>query len=159
MTVTDANLFLGRLLPEFFPAIFGPNEDEPLDYEATFKAFADMTRMINSEEGLDFTPEEVASGFLRVANEAMSRPIRSLTEGRGIRTSDHTLVTFGGAGGQHACDVAEALGIDMVAIHRFSSILSAYGIALGDLTHEVQRPRTDTLANMEKNIEAEFAPW
>ncbi|UPL00473.1 hypothetical protein LCI18_011407 [Fusarium solani-melongenae] len=158
LTVTDANLFLGRLLPEFFPAIFGPNEDEPLDYEATAKAFAEMTHMINSEEGLDFTPEEVASGFLRVANEAMSRPIRSLTEGRGIRTSDHTLVTFGGAGGQHACDVAEALGIDMVAIHRFSSILSAYGIALGDLTHEVQRPRTDTLTNMEKNIEAEFAP-
>ncbi|WAO88939.1 Hypothetical protein NCS54_00630800 [Fusarium falciforme] len=158
LTVTDANLFLGRLLPESFPAIFGPNEDEPLDYEATAKAFAEMTHMINSEEGLDFTPEEVASGFLRMANEAMSRPVRSLTEGRGIRTSDHTLVTFGGAGGQHACDVAEALGIDMVAIHRFSSILSAYGIALGDLTHEVQRPRTDTLANMEKNIEAEFAP-
>ncbi|KAJ3462299.1 hypothetical protein MRS44_007085 [Fusarium solani] len=158
LTVTDANLFLGRLLPEFFPAIFGPNEDEPLDYEATAKAFAEMTHMINSEEGLDFTPEEVASGFLRVANEAMSRPIRSLTEGRGIRTSDHTLVTFGSAGGQHACDVAEALGIEMVAIHRFSSVLSAYGIALGDLTHEVQRPRTDTLANMEKNIEAEFAP-
>ncbi|RMJ09443.1 hypothetical protein CDV36_010931 [Fusarium kuroshium] len=158
LTVTDANLFLGRLLPEFFPAIFGPNEDEPLDYEATAKAFADMTRMINSEEGLDFTPEEVASGFLRVANEAMSRPIRSLTEGRGIRTSDHALVTFGGAGGQHACDVAEALGINMVAIHRFSSILSAYGIALGDLTHEVQRPRTDNLANMEKNLESEFAP-
>ncbi|KAJ4214128.1 hypothetical protein NW759_010651 [Fusarium solani] len=158
LTITDANLFLGRLLPEFFPAIFGPNEDEPLDYEATAKAFAKMTHMINSEEGLDFTPEEVASGFLRVANEAMSRPIRSLTEGRGIRTSDHTLVTFGGAGGQHACDVAEALGIEMVAIHRFSSVLSAYGIALGDLTHEVQRPRTDTLANMEKNIEAEFAP-
>ncbi|KAI8718172.1 hypothetical protein NCS52_00595300 [Fusarium sp. LHS14.1] len=158
LTVTDANLFLGRLLPEFSPAIFSPNEDKRLNYETTAKAFAEMARMINSEEGLDFSPEEVASGFLRVANEAMSRPIRSLTEGRGIRTSDHTLVTFGGAGGQHACDVAEALGIDMVAIHRFSSILSAYGIALGDLAHEVQRPRTDSLVNMEKNLKAEFAP-
>lgn len=158
LSVTDANLFLGRLLPEYFPAIFGPNEDELLDYEATAKAFTELTRDINSEDGLNFTAEEVASGFLRVANESMSRPIRALTEGRGIRTSDHTLVTFGGAGGQHACDVAEALGIEQVAIHRFSSILSAYGIALGDLTHEMQRPKTDSLNNIQNHFEAEFKP-
>ncbi|CAG9981781.1 unnamed protein product [Clonostachys byssicola] len=159
LTVTDANLFLGRLLPEYFPSIFGPNEDEPLDYNATVKAFDEMTAKINAEEKMSLTPEEVASGFLRVANEGMSRPIRSLTEGRGIRTADHTLVTFGGAGGQHACDVAEALGITRSAIHRFSSILSAYGIALGDLTHEVQQPRTDTLSHMaEAGLEAKFRP-
>ncbi|KAF4458268.1 hydantoinase B oxoprolinase [Fusarium albosuccineum] len=158
LTVTDANLFLGRLLPEFFPAIFGPNEDQPLDYEATAKAFEELTRKTNSEKCLSFTAEEVASGFLRVANESMSRPIRSLTEGRGIRTSNHTLVTFGGAGGQHACDVSQTLGIEKVAIHRFSSILSAYGIALGDLTHEIQRPRTDSLDKMQENLEAEFQP-
>lgn len=158
MTVTDANLYLGRLLPEFFPSIFGPNEDEPLDYEATAEAFKELTEKINAEEGMSLTAEEVASGFLRVANESMSRPIRSLTEGRGIRTADHTLVTFGGAGGQHACDVAEALGIEQVTIHRFSSILSAYGIALGDLTHEVQLPRTDNLASMQPNLVAAFKP-
>ena len=156
--MTDANLFLGRLLPEFFPAIFGPNEDQLLDYDATAKAFAQLTEEINADGGKNLTTEEVAGGFLRVANEAMSRPIRSLTEGRGITTSDHTLVTFGGAGGQHACDVAEALGIRKVGIHRFSSILSAYGIALGDLTHEVQLPRTDSLDNLQSNLEKEFQP-
>jgi 5-oxoprolinase (ATP-hydrolysing) len=125
LTVTDANLFLGRLLPEYFPAIFGPDENEPLDYESAARAFAELTAKINEEEGMHLKPEEVASGFLRVASESMGRPIRSLTEGRGIRTADHTLVSFGGAGGQHACDVAEALGIEKAAIHRFSSILSA----------------------------------
>lgn len=107
---------------------------------------------------MNLRPEEVASGFLRVANESMGRPIRSLTEGRGIRTADHTLVSFGGAGGQHACDVAEALGIEKAAIHRFSSILSAYGIALGDLTHEIQLPRTEKLAVIESRFTAEFEP-
>lgn len=156
LTVTDANLFLGRLLPEYFPSIFGPDENEPLDYDATARAFIELTMKINSEENMDLTPEEVASGFLRVANESMSRPIRSLTEGRGIRTVDHTLVSFGGAGGQHACDVADTLGIKKSAIHRFSSILSAYGIALGDLTHDVQLPKTDTLKNISADFDGEF---
>lgn len=156
--MTDANLFLGRLLPDYFPSIFGPNENEPLDYESTVREFTEVTKRINSEEGMNLTAEEVATGFLRVANEGMSRPIRSLTEGRGIRTADHTLVSFGGAGGQHACDVAEALGIQKAAIHRFSSILSAYGIALGDLTHEVQLPRTDVYKNMEGRLQQEFQP-
>ncbi|KAH9240255.1 hypothetical protein K456DRAFT_1930736 [Colletotrichum gloeosporioides 23] len=149
LTVTDANLFLGRLRPEYFPAIFGPEENEPLDYDATAYAFKRLTDKINAEEGKSFTPEEVASGFLRVANESMSRPIRSLTEGRGIRTSEHVLATFGGAGGQHACDVAEALGIQRVVIHRYSSILSAYGMALADLTHEIQRPRAARLSEVK----------
>lgn len=103
-------------------------------------------------------PEEVASGFLRVANEGMSRPIRSLTEGRGIRTSNHVLATFGGAGGQHACDVAEALGIGRVAIHRFSSILSAYGMAHADLTSEIQRPKAASLSQLSTDqLEKDFA--
>lgn len=103
------------------------------------------------------TSEEVASGFLRVANEGMSRPIRSLTEGRGIRTSDHVLATFGGAGGQHACDVADALGIARVTIHRLSSVLSAYGMALADLTHEIQRPRAAVLSELSAaQLELDF---
>ncbi|KAF9878445.1 5-oxoprolinase [Colletotrichum karsti] len=157
LTVTDANLFLGRLRPEYFPAIFGPDENEPLDYEAAARAFENLTIKINEEDGKSFTPEEVASGFLRVANESMSRPIRSLTEGRGIRTSEHVLATFGGAGGQHACDVAEALGIRQVVIHRYSSILSAYGMALADLTHEIQRPRAAQLCDMgDEQLATEF---
>lgn len=123
----------------------------PLDYDATALAFQTLTDKINAEEGKSFTAEAVASGFLRVANESMSRPIRSLTEGRGIRTSEHVLATFGGAGGQHACDVAEALGIERVVIHRYSSILSAYGMALADLTHEIQRPRAVQLSEMDES--------
>ncbi|KAJ6437457.1 5-oxoprolinase [Purpureocillium lavendulum] len=158
LTVTDANLFLGRLRPEYFPAIFGPDENESLDYDATAAAFGILTADINKEEGMNLTPEEVASGFLRVANESMSRPIRSLTEGRGIRTSDHVLATFGGAGGQHACDVAEALGIGRVTIHHFSSILSAFGMALSDLAFEIQQPRAAELAQLsQKQLEAEFS--
>ncbi|KAI3543826.1 hydantoinase B/oxoprolinase [Colletotrichum abscissum] len=157
LTVTDANLFLGRLRPEYFPSIFGPKENSPLDYGAAAAAFHTLTEKINSEEGKSFTPEEVASGFLRVANESMSRPIRSLTEGRGIRTSDHVLATFGGAGGQHACDVAEALGVERVVIHRLSSILSAYGMALADLTHEIQRPKAAELSDLsDKQLTEEF---
>lgn len=83
LTVTDANLFLGRLLPEFFPQIFGENEDEPLDYEIVRQKFNSLTVEINTETGRSLSPEEVACGFLDVANEAMCRPIRALTEGKG----------------------------------------------------------------------------
>ncbi|KAL3459102.1 5-oxoprolinase [Aspergillus heterothallicus] len=157
LTVTDANLFLGRLLPEYFPSIFGPNEDEPLDREATTKKFLELTKSINNETNMGLTAEEVASGFLRVANEGMSRPIRGLTEGRGIRTSEHVLATFGGAGGQHACDVAEALQIREIVIHRYSSILSAYGMSLADVAHEIQQPRSLKLNERSQDeLSAEF---
>ncbi|EDN08864.1 5-oxoprolinase [Histoplasma mississippiense (nom. inval.)] len=137
LTVTDANLFLGRLLPGYFPKIFGPNENEPLDVEITHQKFTELTKKINSEQRSkgwnEFTPEEVALGFLSVANESMSRPIRALTEARGYDTSVHHLSCFGGAGGQHACSVASVLGISRVIIHKYSSILSAYGMALADV--------------------------
>lgn len=86
------------------------------------------------------TPEEVAYGFINIANEAMTRPIRALTEARGYDTSMHRLATFGGAGGQHSCAIAESLGISQILIHRYSSVLSAYGMALADVVHEVQEP-------------------
>lgn len=147
LTVTDANLFLGRLLPEYFPKIFGPNENEPLGVEITRKKFAELTAHINAEQRTkgwsEFTPEEVALGFLSVADESMSRPIRALTEARGYDTSVHHLSCFGGAGGQHACSVAAVLGISRVIIHKYSSILSAYGMALADVVHEAQQPASD----------------
>ncbi|OAX82315.1 hypothetical protein ACJ72_03337 [Emergomyces africanus] len=147
LTVTDANLFLGRLLPEYFPKIFGPNEDEPLDVEITRQKFTELTDKINNEQRSkgwnEFTPEEVALGFLSVANESMSRPIRALTEARGYDTSVHHLSCFGGAGGQHACSVAAVLGISRVIIHKYSSILSAYGMALADVVHEATQPASD----------------
>ncbi|KAF2087946.1 hypothetical protein K490DRAFT_65226 [Saccharata proteae CBS 121410] len=140
LTVTDANLFLGRLLPEYFPKIFGPKENEPLDVEITKQKFAEMAALINQETGQNKTAEEVALGFLDVANESMAKPIRALTEARGFDTSAHNLASFGGAGGQHACAIASSLGIETVIIHRYSSILSAYGMALADVVHEAQEP-------------------
>mgnify|MGYP003633230340 CR=1 FL=1 len=98
--MTDANLFLGRLLPDFFPKIFGKNEDEGLDVSASEKLMKELTEQINKETGKNMSADEVAFGFLTVANETMTRPIRSLTEAKGHDTSKHRLATFGGAGGQ-----------------------------------------------------------
>ncbi|KAJ5087100.1 hypothetical protein NUU61_008407 [Penicillium alfredii] len=144
LTVTDANLFLGRLLPEYFPHIFGPNEDQPLDTEVTARLFSDLTQKINVERRhhfqQEYSPEEVALGFLKVADESMARPIRNLTEARGFETASHHLACFGGAGGQHACSVAASLGISRVIIHKYSSVLSAYGLALAEVVKESQEP-------------------
>ncbi|KAL4950181.1 Hydantoinase B/oxoprolinase-domain-containing protein [Aspergillus filifer] len=144
LTVTDANLFLGRLLPEFFPHIFGENEDQPLDLEITTKKFKELTETVNAERkkrgDSEYSPEEVALGFLKVADESMARPIRNLTEARGFETATHHLASFGGAGGQHACPVAASLGISRIIIHKFSSVLSAYGLALAEVVKESQEP-------------------
>jgi 5-oxoprolinase (ATP-hydrolysing) len=105
--VTDANLVLGRLQSNYFPKIFGPKENEPLDYAGSKAAFEDLLIQVNADMEAAGAPaktvEELAFGFLQVANETMCRPIRSLTEAKGYRTSDHELAVFGGAGGQHAC--------------------------------------------------------
>ncbi|CAI7650439.1 unnamed protein product [Penicillium glandicola] len=145
LTVTDANLFLGRLLPAYFPKIFGPNENEALDVEITRKKFTELAAQINAETGQNKSPEEIALGFIQVANESMAKPIRALTEARGYDTSAHNLACFGGAGGQHACAIASSLSIGTVIIHRFSSILSAYGMALADVVHEAQEPASGVL--------------
>ncbi|KAK3685031.1 Hydantoinase B/oxoprolinase-domain-containing protein [Podospora appendiculata] len=139
-TVTDANFFLGRLLPEFFPKIFGKNEDEGLDLEASKKAIQALADQIESETGKKMSIDEVAYGFLTVANEAMTRPIRSITEAKGHDSSKHRLASFGGAGGQHAVAIAESLGIKQILVHRYSSVLSAYGMALADVVDERQEP-------------------
>lgn len=140
LTITDANLFLGRLVPELFPKIFGPNENESLDLEVTTEKLMELTKTINKDLGSCMTADEVAYGFVKVANEAMARPIRAITEAKGHVVSNHRLVTFGGAGGQHAVAVAESLGIGVVLAHRYSSILSAYGIFLADVVEEAQEP-------------------
>ncbi|CZT00714.1 probable 5-oxoprolinase [Rhynchosporium agropyri] len=146
-TVTDANLFLGRLLPDFFPKIFGKNEDEGLDVEASKKLLTELAEQINEETGKNMSADEVAFGFLTVANEAMTRPIRSLTEAKGHDTSKHRLATFGGAGGQHAVAIAESLGIRQTLVHRYSSVLSAYGMSLADVVEERQEPESKIWAD------------
>ncbi|CAF4974038.1 unnamed protein product [Rotaria sp. Silwood1] len=144
LTVTDANLILGRLIAEHFPALFGPKGNEPLDREASLTKFKELATTINSflkeNEKKTLSIEEIAMGFIRVANESMSRPIRALTEGKGFDRRDHVLACFGGAGGQHACAIARALGMKTVFISRFAGVLSALGLALADVVHEMQEP-------------------
>lgn len=134
LTITDANCFLGRILPDYFP--------RPLDLEKVKKDFLKLTDIVNEEKHGDdrLTPEQVAMGFIQVANATMTRPIRTLSEGRGFETSSHNLACFGGAGGQHATAIARDLGIKRVLIHQLSSILSAYGMALADVVVEKQEP-------------------
>ncbi|XP_012265317.2 5-oxoprolinase [Athalia rosae] len=145
LTVTDANLALGRLLPEYFPKIFGPSENEPLDSAATSKGFQQLTTEINSflSKKAKMTVEEVAMGFVNVANEAMCRPIRALTQAKGYDTSRHVLACFGGAGGQHACAIARSLGMQTVFVHKYAGILSAYGMALADVVEDLQEPSVE----------------
>ncbi|XP_033924706.1 5-oxoprolinase, partial [Melopsittacus undulatus] len=146
LTITDANLCLGRLLPEYFPYIFGPSENQSLCRDTGIRLFqamaADIAAYASSAPSAPSAPsvEEVAMGFVRVANEAMCRPIRALTQARGHDTSRHILACFGGAGGQHACAIARALGMSRVVIHRHSGLLSAVGLALADVVHEAQAP-------------------
>ncbi|KAI9712318.1 MAG: hypothetical protein M1820_001531 [Bogoriella megaspora] len=147
LAITDANLFLGRLLPDFFPKIFGEKENEGLDASASEKLFKELAEEINKDvaggdKSKEMTIDEIAYGFVKIANETMTRPIRSLTEARGHDTSKHRLATFGGAGGQHAVAIAEALGITQILVHRYSSVLSAYGMALADVVDERQEPES-----------------
>ena len=129
LTVTDCNLMLGRLRPEFFPRIFGPGRDEPLDVGTVHRAFAALAARIGDER----TPEAVAEGFLRIAVENMANAIKRISIERGHDVTDYALNCFGGAGGQHACAVADALGIETVLIHPFAGVLSAYGMGLADI--------------------------
>ncbi|KDP28931.1 hypothetical protein JCGZ_19361 [Jatropha curcas] len=146
LAVTDANLILGFVIPDYFPSIFGPHEDQPLDIEATREEFKKLAKQINSyrksqdASAKDMTVEEIALGFVNVANETMCRPIRQLTEMKGHETRSHALACFGGAGPQHACAIARSLGMKEVLIHKFCGILSAYGMGLADVVEEAQEP-------------------
>lgn len=144
LSLTDANLVLGRIQPDFFPKIFGKTEDQPLDLDASKSAMAELTDRINAYyRDIDqpaMTVEQVALGFIDVANEVMVRPIREISVMRGFDVKEHVLATFGGAGPQHACAIARALGISRLFIHRFSGILSAYGMGLADVVTERQKP-------------------
>jgi 5-oxoprolinase (ATP-hydrolysing) len=130
LTVTDANVMLGRIQPEHFPHVFGPNGDEPVDAEIVRERFAALTREIGDGR----SPEEVASGFLEIAVANMANAIKKISVQRGYDITEYVLATFGGAGGQHACAVADALGMTHVLIHPLAGVLSAYGMGLADIT-------------------------
>ncbi|WP_105402251.1 hydantoinase B/oxoprolinase family protein [Neorhizobium sp. T7_12] len=142
LTVTDANVMLGKLSPKLFPAIFGPNRDQPLDADAVRAAFEDMAKVIGDGR----SPEEVADGFLAIAVENMANAVKKISVQRGYDVTHYVLTCFGGAGGQHACLTADALGISTVMIHPFSGILSAYGMGLADIRASRQRTVSQELA-------------
>ncbi|HVT23831.1 MAG TPA: hydantoinase/oxoprolinase family protein, partial [Rhizomicrobium sp.] len=122
LTVTDANVMVGKLSPDFFPRIFGTNADEPLDADSVRAAFGELAKQIGRAR------EDVADGFIRIAVENMANAIKRISVAKGYDARDYALNCFGGAGGQHACLVADALGISTIFIHPFSGLLSAYGM-------------------------------
>ncbi|HXT90703.1 MAG TPA: hydantoinase B/oxoprolinase family protein [Trebonia sp.] len=130
LTLTDANVMLGRIQPDHFPPVFGPDGDQPLDASVVRERFAALA----AEVGDGRRPEEVAAGFLEIAVANMANAIKKVSVQRGYDVTEYALATFGGAGGQHACAVADALGIKQVLIHPLAGVLSAYGMGLADIT-------------------------
>ena len=133
LAVTDCNVMLGKLQPEFFPPVFGPNQDEPLDADAVRARFTEMAAEVESSTGISRSPEELADGFLRIAVENMANAIKKISVQRGYDVTDYVLQCFGGAGGQHACLIADVLGMNTVLVHPFAGVLSAYGMGLADV--------------------------
>ena len=129
LAVTDANVMVGKLIADFFPKIFGPRQDQPLDADAVRKAFAAMAKEIGDGR----SSEQAADGFIKIAVENMANAIKKISVQRGYDVTRYALNCFGGAGGQHACLVADALGMTSVLIHPLSSLLSAYGMGLADI--------------------------
>jgi N-methylhydantoinase A/oxoprolinase/acetone carboxylase beta subunit/N-methylhydantoinase B/oxoprolinase/acetone carboxylase alpha subunit/very-short-patch-repair endonuclease len=133
LTVTDCNVMVGKLRPELFPAVFGRNGDETLDSCTVIEKFEVLALEVNRATGATKTPEEIAAGFLQIAVENMANAIKHVSVARGYDVTEYTLTCFGGAGGQHACLVADALGMERVYIHPFAGVLSAYGMGLADV--------------------------
>jgi 5-oxoprolinase (ATP-hydrolysing) len=128
LAVTDANVMVGKLMPDFFRKIFGPEQSQPLDADAVGAAFTELAKQIGGK-----SREEIADGFIKIAVENMANAIKKISVQRGYDVTRYALNCFGGAGGQHACLVADALGMTTVLIHPFSSLLSAYGMGLADI--------------------------
>ncbi len=144
LTVTDANVMVGKLMPDFFPHIFGDKHDEALDADAVRDAFAEMVKKIGDGRSV----EDIADGFIQIAVASMAEAIKKISVQRGHDVTRHVLNSFGGAGGQHACLVADALGIKTVLIHPLSGLLSAYGMGLAEI-------RTTRQAAFEQPLHAE----
>lgn len=133
LTVTDCNVMLGRVQAEHFPHVFGPQGNLPLDTETVRHRFTEVAVQVERETGQQMSPEAVAEGFLTVAVDSMAQAIKTISVERGHDVSDYALCAFGGAGGQHACAVADALGMRRIVLHPFAGVLSAFGMGLADL--------------------------
>lgn len=128
LTVTDANVMLGKVAPEFFPHVFGPDANETIDAETVSKKFTSL-----AEEIGELSPEGIAEGFIKIAVENMAQAIKKISVARGYDVTRYVLSSFGGAGGQHACMVADSLGMEQVLLHPLAGVLSAYGIGLAEI--------------------------
>ncbi|RCS59836.1 hydantoinase B/oxoprolinase family protein [Parvibium lacunae] len=146
LATTDCNVMLGKIQPAHFPKVFGPNADQALDRDVVVQKFSELADKIYQSTGIRKTPEEVAEGFIEVAVGAMANAVKKISVQRGHDVTEYTLSTFGGAGGQHACLVADALGMTRVFAHPFAGVLSAYGMGLADQA-----------ALREKSLEIELA--
>ncbi|MGB3493664.1 MAG: hydantoinase B/oxoprolinase family protein [Elainellaceae cyanobacterium] len=147
LAVTDCNVRVGKLQPEFFPAVFGQGGDLPLDGEVVRQKFAELAAEIRHKSGDVRSPEQVAAGFLAIAVDNMANAIKKISVQRGYDLSDYTLCCFGGAGGQHACLIADALGMTQIFLHPYAGVLSAYGMGLADIR-----------ALREKTLELKLSP-
>ena len=147
LTVTDCNVMVGKLDPALFPKVFGPRGDAPLDAEVVRDKFAALAAQVSTGTGRTRTAEEVADGFLDIAVENMANAIKHISVQRGYDVTGYTLCSFGGAGGQHACLVADALGMRRVFIHPLAGVLSAYGMGLADVRALRQRAVEARLTN------------
>ncbi|MFD6384887.1 hydantoinase B/oxoprolinase family protein, partial [Streptomyces nigra] len=134
LTVTDANVMLGRIQPAHFPAVFGPRGDQPLDADLVRERFTALTAEIRESTGDDRTPEQVAEGYLQIAVANIGNAVKRISVQKGHDVTRYALTTFGGAGGQHACKVADSLGIRTVLVPPMAGVLSALGIGLADTT-------------------------
>jgi len=158
LTVTDANLLTGRLIPGSFPKTFGPERNASLDAAAAKEKFSVLTNEINAALGVSLGRLEVAEGFLRIANEKMARAIKEISVSKGFDVREYALLCFGGAGGQHACSIASLLDIDTIIIHPLGSVMSAYGIGLAQPAWKAEQTvlmpyNINTLKEIESTFE------
>jgi 5-oxoprolinase (ATP-hydrolysing) len=153
LAVTDCNVRLNRIHADFFPRVFGPRGDQALDVETVRTQFDQLAMEIQKATGKSFSPERVAEGFLDVAVENMAAAIKGVTLQRGYDVKEYTLACFGGAGGQHACRIADALGITRIFLHPFAGVLSAYGMGLADIRvmhdRSVERPLKEAWGDLQ----------
>jgi 5-oxoprolinase (ATP-hydrolysing) len=151
LTITDANVMLGKIHPQYFPAVFGSDGDLPLDREIVVEKFTKLATEVSARTGNTCTPEQVAAGFVAIAVETMANAIKKISLQRGYDVTQYALCCFGGAGGQVACLIAETLGMTQVFLHPYAGVLSAYGMGLADI-------RTLREAAVEQTLEPSLIP-
>lgn len=152
LTVTDCNLLLGRIQPRYFPEVFGPDQNQPLDDVLVREKFTTLAADVSAATGTEWTPEQLAEGFLTIAVENMAAAVKKISVQRGYDIQDYVLSAFGGAGGQHACAVATALGMHKTYLHPMAGVLSAYGIGIAGQRWMAERPLEVPLADAPKAI-------